>query len=99
MRKNNGAISIFVIIAMLFFLAFILVSYNTVQEKSKTQQESTKILKTIYDKDDDINAIYAQKYSGEIIDLNTVIKTDAQLNVVSTANYIAVDGTVYKKDV
>ena len=37
MRKNNGAISIFVIIAMLFFLAFILVSYNVVQEKGKTR--------------------------------------------------------------
>ena len=99
MRKDNGAISIFVIIAMLFFLAFILVSYNTVQEKGKTQQESTKILKTAYDKEDDINAIYSQKYSGAITDLNTVVKTDAQSNVASTANYIAVDGTVYKRDV
>ena len=99
MRKNNGAISIFVIIAMLFFLAFILVSYNVVQEKGKTKQESTKILKSMYDKDADINAIYSQKYSGAITDLNTVVKTEEQSNVTAVANYIAVDGTVYKRDV
>ena len=60
MRKNNGAISIFVIIAMLFFLAFILVSYNVVQEKGKTADVETlevhfadgKVFKNVkYDKE------------------------------------------------
>lgn len=99
MRKDNGAISVFVIIAMLFFLAFIMVSYSTVQKKAMTQQETTKVLKSVYDEDVDINAIYSQKYSGVVTNLNSVVKTSEQSNVTSTANYIAVDGIIYKRDV
>lgn len=99
MRKDRGAISVFVLIAMLFFLAFIMVSYNTVQEKGKTQQETTQVLKGVYDTGEDINAVYSQKYSGAITDLNTVTKTDEQANVAATANYIAIDGVIYKRDV
>lgn len=97
MRKDNGAISVFVLIAMLFFLAFIMVSYNNVQEKGKTQQETTGVLTDIYDSGEDINAVYTQIYTNTSVDLNTVVKTDAQTNVVNTANYIAVDGTIYKR--
>lgn len=99
MRKSNGAISVFVIIAMLFFLTFIIVSYNTVQNSGKTQQGTTQVLKKIYDQDENMNAIYAEKYSGAITDLNTVVKTTEQSGVTATANYIAVDGVIYKKDV
>ena len=97
MRKENGAISIFVLISMLFFLAFIMVSYNNVQEKGKTQQETTGVLSDMYDTGDDINAVYTQIYTNTSVNLNTVVKTDAQANVVNTANYIAVDGVIYKR--
>lgn len=97
MKKENGAISIFVLIAMLFFLAFIMVSYNTVQEKGKTQQGTTQVLTDLYDADEDINAVYSRIYSNTTVDLNTVTKTREQNEVVNTANYIAVDGVIYKK--
>ena len=97
MRNEKGAISIFVLIAMLFFLAFIMVSYNTVQEKGKTQQGTTQVLTDLYDTDEDINAIYSRIYSNDIVDLNAVVKTEVQNEVVNTANYIAVDGIIYKR--
>lgn len=97
MKKENGAISIFVLIAMLFFLAFIMVSYNTVQEKGKTQQGATQVLIELYDADEDINAVYSRIYSNTTVDLNSVVKTEEQNDVINAANYIAVDGIVYKK--
>lgn len=98
MRKNDGSISLFVLIAMLFFLAFIMVSYNIVQKKGKTQQETTQVLKEAYSSEEDINAVYSKIYSNTNIDLNTVVKTEEQTNVINTANYIAVDGIIYKKN-
>ena len=97
MKNNTGAISIFALIAMLFFLAFIMVSYNTVQEKGKTQQGTTGVLTEIYDQDKDINAVYSKMYSNTAVDFNTIVKTEEQENVINNANFIAVDGVIYKK--
>ena len=97
MRRENGAISMFALFAMLFFLAFIMVYYNAVQEKGKTQQETTGILSEVYDKNKDINAIYSTMYYTNSVDFNTIVKTEEQLNVINIANYIAVDGVIYKK--
>ena len=97
MRKEKGAISVFVLLAMLFFLAFIMVYYNTVQEKNKTQQGTTQILTELYDSNKDANAIYSMMYSNSTVDFNTIVKTDEQSNIVNSANYIAVDGVIYKK--
>ena len=97
MKNDRGAISIFALFAMLFFLAFIMVSYNNVQEKGKTQQGTTGVLTEIYDQEQDINAVYSKMYSNTVVDFNTIVKTEEQSNVVNTAKYIAVDGVIYKK--
>lgn len=97
MKNDRGAISIFALFAMLFFLAFIMVSYNNVQEKGKTQQGTTGVLTEIYDQEQDINAVYSKIYSNTVVDFNTIVKTEEQSNVVNTAKYIAVDGVIYKK--
>lgn len=47
-KKNKGAISIFALLSMMFFLIFIMVAYNNVMQKGKTQVETEGILVDYY---------------------------------------------------
>ena len=48
MKSKKGAISIFALLSMMFFLIFIMVAYNNVAQKSKTQVETEEILVSYY---------------------------------------------------
>lgn len=48
MNRKKGAISIFALLSMMFFLIFIMVAYNNVSQKGKTQVETEGILVNYY---------------------------------------------------
>ena len=48
MNRKKGAISIFALLSMMFFLIFIMVAYNNVSQKGKTQVETEEILVNYY---------------------------------------------------
>ena len=47
-KMNKGAISIFALLSMMFFLIFIMVAYNNVTQKGKNQVETQEILVRYY---------------------------------------------------
>lgn len=97
MKSEKGAISVFVLFSMLFFLAFMMISFSMVQQKGKTQQGTTEVLQDVYKSDTDVNIIYSEIVVENSTDLNTVVKTAEQENAINSASYMAVDGVIYKK--
>lgn len=97
MRKSNGAISFFVLLSMLFFLTFIMISFNIVEQKGKNQQATTEILQDIYKSEVDLESIYSSYIIEGETDIESLLKTQDQIDNFSNASYIAVDGVIYKK--
>ena len=48
MKNNKGAISLFALLAMMFFLIFVMVAYNNIALKSKTQVQTEEVLYKYY---------------------------------------------------
>ena len=98
MRNNKGAIAVYTLLAMLFFLIFVMMIYNNVSSKAKAQVQTTEVLQEIYVSDTDSSAIVSQMMVGELTD--DVIKTEDQENVSDkilsgSILYLAIDGKIY----
>lgn len=94
MKNERGAISVFALLAMLFFLVFIMAAYNNVSTKTQTQIETNKVLVKTYKPYTDAVSLYNQMMAGEIN--KDVIKTEAQESVLDKKDYyIAIDGKIY----
>lgn len=94
MRDNKGAIAIFTLLAMLFFLIFIMVAYSNIASKAQTQVETTGVLVESYKSDSDSSAILNQMMAGNLE--SDDIKTDDENSVSNqTGKYIAIDGEIY----
>lgn len=65
MRDNKGAIAVFTLLAMLFFLIFAMVIYRNIAAKSRTQVETTEVLLDIYNADTDTAAVYEKMTDDE----------------------------------
>ena len=65
MRSKKGAISLFTLIAMMFFLVFVMVAYNNIAEKGKNQVETTAVLVDCYKSDTTLDNIYNALVSSE----------------------------------
>ncbi len=48
MRSNRGAIALFALLSMMFFLIFVMVAYNNVSQKSRTQVDTEGVLVNYY---------------------------------------------------
>lgn len=62
-KSQKGSIAIFVLVALLFYMGFLLLLYANNLNKVQTISEKTEILKSIYEKNTDnesINEIYAE---------------------------------------
>ncbi len=53
MKKENGSIAIFALVALLFMTAFLIISYANITNKSKSLKEQFNIIQGIYYKSDD----------------------------------------------
>ena len=105
MRKENGAISIFTFLAMVFFLVFIMVAYNNVEVKGKTQLETEEILMDAYKPDVSSSDVLTQMNKGNISDIDDderalIVKTSDEIRTVSSnenlGKYIFLNGGFYK---
>jgi hypothetical protein len=90
MRKDRGVISLFALLAMMFFLIFIMIAYNNVSSKGKTQVETTGVLMDYYD---------SEEYGGSLTDSITGKSSDekSKISSISTGQYIFINGKIYKK--
>lgn len=62
MKKENGSIAIFALVALLFMTAFLIISYANITNKSKSLKEQFNIIQGIYYKSDD-NSSYKDAYT------------------------------------
>lgn len=85
MRNEKGAIAIFTLLAMMFFLVFIMVGYSNVALKTKTQVETTSVLVDEYKSDSDSSAILSEKMAGNTT-TNTARTTAENAAITNTAN-------------
>ena len=89
-KNQRGAISVFVLLAMLFFLVFMMSAYAITSRKVQTQTMSLSQLQYYYKKDAD--TIAATKYASSS---NIPIYNFDQLKLAGSDTYAVVDNKVY----
>lgn len=106
-KMNRGAISIFALLSMMFFLIFIMVAYNNVAQKGKTQVETEGILIDYYTRVQSASDVISDKVGNNISiagpdsDKEKLLKEKAELNEVESTDttnkgsYISSNGKVY----
>lgn len=94
MKKNqNGAISVFVVVTMLFFLLTIVGIYTIASRRAQTQTESVELIKEKYYTEGEEQTLYQQKVSNATT--NLPIYTKEQLWSVGTGKKVEIEGMVY----
>lgn len=94
-KSQKGSITIFVLIALLFYTAFLLLMYAANTNKFKTISEKSDILKGIYEKntsEESINNIYNKKNTEQLIAGIEKISLPAEYQQVA---YLESTGTQY----
>ena len=94
MKDNKGAIAIYALLAMLFFLIFVMVAYNAISSKTKTQIETTGVLVDTYKSDSDSTAVYNQMLAGDAT-IDNVRTADEESVLDDSGKYIAIKGKIY----
>jgi hypothetical protein len=100
MKKDKGAISLFALLAMMFFLIFIMIAYNNVAVKAKTQVETTGVLEDLYSSDETASSIYSQELYGGSLTSSVTGKSSSETSKISSitsGQYIFIKGKIYKK--
>ncbi|MBR1539842.1 MAG: hypothetical protein IJ629_01450 [Clostridia bacterium] len=99
-KMNKGAISIFSLLAMMFFLIFIMVAYNNVMQKGKTQVETEGVLVDYYQSAQTATEITGALDGGTVTDGNktTLLKETAEQEKLSenSGKYVYSNGKIYK---
>ena len=92
LKNDKGAITIIVLVSVLFMVAFLISSYVIVANKVKAQKEITEEIKRIYEDDRTMEEIY-NSYIDEdgIIPIYTV----EQLLAIGTGEKLNVNGKIY----
>lgn len=92
-KNQNGVISVFAMLAMLFFLLFILGAYMTVSRSNRTQKESNDEILKIYSTEVNAQDIYDEmiSYDSDVIPLYTY----EQVDNIGSGNFYAITGKIY----
>lgn len=101
-KNQKGAISLFVVLAMLFFLAFMLGVFSMVTRRNASQLEAVRETAKIYSSGVDANAVYDSMIAtidSTAIPISTPeqlkkLKDITEVNTTSTANY-TINGQLY----
>ena len=105
MKKNKGAISIFALLSMMFFLIFVMVAYNNVAQKGKMQVETEGVLFNYYKPTQTATEIVASRTSTTDVkvsvagDKTKYLKSGKPQEFVATGNvnkYVYSNGKIYK---
>lgn len=92
-RKQRGAISLFALLSMLFFLIFLLGVFATISNRNRTQTQTLTEIKEIYNKDAEL--IYWLKIAPK--DAIVPIYTKEQLKLIDngTDTYVEINERIY----
>ncbi len=93
MKSQKGAISVFVMMAMLFFLFTILGVYSISSKRAQTQTESFGILENKYYKPGEENERYSAKIMPETQTIP--IYTKEQFWTIGTGNKVEIEEKIY----
>lgn len=89
-KDEKGTISILVILTMLFFVSFLVVTYIFVSNKADIQMEATRQVKDMYEQD--ANEIYNSYFANNETETNVIIPiyTVEQLLKIGSNEYIQI---------
>ena len=98
MRSKRGAISLFALVAMMFFLIFVMVAYNNIAEKGKNQIETTSVLVDYYKSDTTVDSIYSALVSEDSAKdkVKSTLQSQEANKSANNGKYMAINGKVYK---
>jgi len=93
LKSENGAITIIVIVSVLFFVSFLISSYVIIANKVQTQKEIIAETKKVYETTSSMEDIYNSYFSNdEIIPIYTV---EQLLSIGEEDKQISIDGKYY----
>lgn len=105
MKKNiknqKGAISLFVLLSMMFFLAFMLGAFTMVNRRNATQVEALKEIEKIYGRGssakDTYDSIFASSSSSSVVPITNIeqLKNVEKTNRNNTTIKYLINGKVY----
>lgn len=93
-KNQNGAISLFVMLSMLFFLMFMLGAYTIVLKRNQVQIQTTTQLKSLYSSTaTDQTSKYAGRFaeSTEVIPISNAV----EFSLIGTGNSFEQNGKIY----
>ena len=93
-KNQNGAISLFVMLSMLFFLMFMLGAYTIVLKRNQVQTQTTTQLKSLYSSTaTDQTAKYTGRFaeSTEVIPISNAV----EFSLIGTGNSFEQNGKIY----
>lgn len=94
LKNQNGAISLFVMLSMLFFLMFMLGAYTIVNRRNQAQVQATTQLKSLYSsKTAQLSSEYKTKFaeSDEVIPISNA----TEFSLIATGKSFEKDGKIY----
>ena len=91
LKSERGAITLLVIVTMVFILSFLISTYVIVANKLKGQVERSKQIQETYNNLNDKDNIYNSYFAGDIINISTV----EQLLKIGSNENIKINGKVY----
>ena len=99
MKQNKGAISLYTLLSMLFFLIFIMVAYSTVSSSSRLQTKTTEIVIDEYKPSVEPGTIFTTMYDANQTITKDVFSTltnhQANTTINNVGSYIFHNGKIY----
>ncbi len=92
-KNQKGAISMFVLMAMLFFLVTVVGIYTIGSKRAQTQTESVQLVKEKYYTEGEENTIFEQRVSNSTT--NIPIYTKEQLWSMGSGKEVEIEGVIY----
>lgn len=72
LKNERGAITLVVLVSMLFLVSFLMSAYMIVSNRAQKQSEISKEIQQMYSDDQDLNVLYNSYINNEIIPIYTV---------------------------
>lgn len=99
-KNENGSITVFVLVGLLFMVGILIISYGIVVNNSKIVKEQANIISQIYMPNNDINESYNEIYANLRKENKKTIpktnKNDADTSIIELSNTYAGKITNYK---
>ena len=92
LKNEKGAITILVLVSVLFMTAFLISSYVILSNKVQTQKEIVSQTKSIYESGKSMEEIYNSYFDNENV---IPIYTKEQLLAIGTEEQISINGRIY----